>query len=382
MYRVNTATSHKLTPRKAGQAITSRRHNIAVFDGDGIGPEIMAPTIKLLDLIVSASGGYALNFDHLAAGAQHFLETGEALPDASLAGADKADAILLSATGLPNVRYDDGTEITPQISLRMEFDLYAGVRPVKILPGPASPLRLPEGKSVDFVLIRESTEGLFFSLGKGEVEENEARETLRITRAKSEKLFRFAFDLAQRRRDDGHGSGKVTCVDKANVFRAFAFFRKLFDEVASDHPDTEVDYAYVDAMALWMIQKPWMFDVLVTENMFGDILSDLGAGLMGGLGVAPSADIGDNHAVFQPCHGSAPDIAGEGIANPAAMILSAAMMLNWLGHKHEDRGMVADGARLQNAVHDVLLKADHLTADLGGRASTLEFAKAVEGALS
>ncbi|WP_295315690.1 isocitrate/isopropylmalate family dehydrogenase, partial [Roseobacter sp.] len=171
--------------------------------------------------------------------------------------------------------------------------------------------------------------------------------------------------------------GRVTCVDKANVFRAFAFFRALFDAEAAKHPDLAADHAYVDATALWFVLKPWDFDVLVTENMFGDILSDLGAGLMGGLGVAPSADIGSDHAVFQPCHGSAPDIAGQGRANPMAMILSAAMMLDWLGLRYENPALVADGTRLREAVEAVIRRGEVLTCDLGGTAGTEEAASAV-----
>ena len=151
-----------------------------------------------------------------------------------------------------------------------------------------------------------------------------------ITRAVSEKLFDFAFRLAQRRQAAGRGKGLVHCVDKANVFQAFAFFRRIFRERAAGFPDIRAEAAYVDATALTMVRNPWDLDVLVTENMFGDILSDLGAGLMGGMGMAPSADIGERHAVFQPCHGSAPDIVGRGLANPTASFLSAAMMLDWL----------------------------------------------------
>jgi 3-isopropylmalate dehydrogenase len=279
--------------------------------------------------------------------------------------------------GLPDVRYPDGTEISPQIELRKAMDLFAGVRPVTVRAGQQSPLTLPSGKEIDFVLIRESTEGLFFSQGAGEVSDTEARETLRITRDVSEKLFSFAFDLARERKTSGRGPGRVTCVDKANVFRAFAFFRGLFDAEAAKHPDLQADHAYVDATALWMVQKPWDFDVLVTENMFGDILSDLGAGLMGGLGLAPSADIGLEHAVFQPCHGSAPDIAGQGVANPFAMILSAAMMLDWLGVKHGVDDMRADGNAVRQAVDRVVSEGRVLTRDLGGQASTAEAAQAV-----
>lgn len=351
-----------------------------MFDGDGIGPEIMTPTIRLLQSMAEA-GEYHLVFDHLPAGAAHYAETGDALPRTSLDAARSADAILLSAMGLPSVRYPDGTEIAPQIDLRMELELYAGVRPVRIVPGQPSPLALPPGRSVDFVLIRESTEGLFYTKGRGEVEENEARETLRITRDVSEKLFRFAFNLAGERKARGVGPGRVTCVDKANVFRAFAFFREIFDVEAARHPDLTADHAYVDAMALWFVLKPWEFDVMVTENMFGDILSDLGAGLMGGLGFAPSADIGLDHAVFQPCHGSAPDIAGQSIANPLAMILSAAMMLDWLGLRHEAPVLQQDGARLRAAADDVLAAAQVRTPDLGGSHGTEEVAAAVRAAL-
>jgi 3-isopropylmalate dehydrogenase len=359
----------------------SRTYKVAVFDGDGIGPEIMAPTLNILATLAAATGAYDLRFEHVPAGAAHYASTGDALPAGTLESARAADAILLSALGLPGVRYPDGTEITPQIDLRIELGLFAGVRPVRIVPGHKTPLTLPAGRQVDFVLVRESTEGLFHTQGRGEVTDTEARETLLITRDVSEQLFQFSFKLAHDRKAQGIGKGRVTCVDKANVFRAFAFFRKIFDEEAARHPDLIADHAYVDAMALWMVQKPWEFDVLVTENMFGDILSDLGAGLMGGLGMAPSADIGADHAVFQPCHGSAPDIAGQGIANPLAMILSAAMMLDWLALRHEVPAMATDGARLREAVEAVIAAGDPVTRDMGGTASTVEVAQAVQARL-
>jgi len=354
---------------------------IAVFEGDGIGPEITIPTVALLRQLAAATDAYDLSFQSLPAGAAHYAATGESLPTPSIEAARAADAILLSAMGLPDVRYKDGTEISPQIDLRKAFNLFAGVRPVRVAEGGLTPLKMPAGKAIDFVLIRESTEGLFYTQGKGEVSATEARETLRITREVSELLFKFAFNLAQERKDQGRGQGRVTCVDKANVFRAFAFFREIFDEEAKKHPQLKSDHAYVDATALWMVQKPWDFDVLVTENMFGDILSDLGAGLMGGLGLAPSADIGLHNAVFQPCHGSAPDIAGQGIANPFAMILSAAMMLDWLGTKHNIPAMNADAARLRETVDHQVASRANVTADLGGRATTSEAAEAIGAAI-
>ncbi|MEM8580903.1 MAG: isocitrate/isopropylmalate family dehydrogenase [Pseudomonadota bacterium] len=348
---------------------------IAVFEGDGIGPEIMAPTLRLLEHLARDADSYSLEFDHLPAGASHYAKTGDALPKGSVDAARASDAILLSAMGLPDIRYPDGTEITPQIDLRFEMDLYAGVRPVRVAPGYPSPLAAPG--DVDFVLIRESTEGLFHTKGKGTVTNDYATETLKITRATSEKLCRFAFNLTRQRRDAGRGSGRVTCVDKANVFRAFAWFREIFDAEAENHPELKSDHAYVDAMALWMVQRPAEFDVMVTENMFGDILSDLGAGLMGGLGLAPSADIGDANAVFQPCHGTAPDIAGRGIANPMAMILSAGMMLDWLAVEKSSPELARDGTRLREAVEAVLREGTVLTGDLGGTGTTMAVAEAV-----
>jgi len=351
---------------------------IAIFEGDGIGPEIMAPTIEILNHLQDQTNGYSLTFSHCEAGALHYSNTGQSLPKKSLDTAKNADAILLSAMGLPDIRYDDGTEISPQIELRKELNLFAGVRPVTLYPGQDSPLKIPEGKIIDFVLIRESTEGLFWSQGKGEVSENEARETLVITRDISEKLFQFSFKLAQQRQNTGTGKGVVTCVDKANVFKAFAFFRSIFDEQAKAFPSIKAEHAYVDATALWMVQKPWDFDVLVTENMFGDILSDLGAGLMGGLGLAPSADIGIEHALFQPCHGSAPDIAGLGIANPFAMILSAAMMLEWLGLEFDNKPLLEDGQKIKNSIGEIILNhRQSLTRDIGGEADTQTATKAI-----
>lgn len=355
----------------------SNQFKVAIFEGDGIGPEIMAPTIDLLERLAAQTDAYDLVFKAYPAGAAHYAQTGEALPAASLEGARSADAILLSAMGLPSIRKADGTEISPQIDLREQLDLFAGVRPVRITPGQKTPLKLEGGQSVDFVLIRESTEGLFFSRANGEVLKDEVRETLRITRKTSEKLFKFAFSIAQQRKASGSGPGRVTCVDKANVFRAFAFFREIFDQEAARHPDLIADHAYVDAVALWMVEKPWMFDVMVTENMFGDILSDLGAGLMGGLGMAPSADIGEKHAVFQPCHGSAPDIAGQKIANPLAMVLSAAMMLEWLGIGHDNKALVSHGHLLRAAVDGVVADGKQTTRDLGGTCSTAEAVEAV-----
>lgn len=351
----------------------ARTFTVASFAGDGIGPEVMAPCRAVLERAAARVGGFALDFAAQPAGAAHYRETGEALPAASMAAARKADAILLAAMGLPDVRYPDGTEISPQLTLRFELGLYAGVRPVRAVAGIPPVLADERAKDIDFVLIRESTEGLFASHGKGAVTETEARDTLVITRKVSERLFDFALDLGAKRKALGKG-GVVTCVDKANVFQSFAFFRKVFDERAGRRPDVAADHAYVDATALAMVRRPWDLDVLVTENMFGDILSDLGAGLIGGMGFAPSADVGDDHAVFQPCHGSAPDIAGQGKANPTAMLLSGAMMLEWLGEKFDTPEAVEAGGLIRAAVDAAFASGELKPGELGGNAGTEEIA--------
>lgn len=359
----------------------AKRLEIAVFEGDGIGKEITEPCLDLLTAACEAAGGVDLVFKRQAAGAGTYLQEGTALPAESLAAARDADAVLLAAMGLPEVRYPDGTEIAPQLDLRFALDLYAGVRPVRSLPGVPGPLRDPRGAQLDFVVIRESTEGLFAARGKGSVEEDEiARDTQVITRGVCERLFDFALALAAKRRAAGH-PGRVTCVDKANIFTSFAFFRQIFDERAKLHDDVATDHAYVDATALNLVRRPWDFDVLVTENMFGDILSDLTAGLIGGMGVAPSADIGDTHAVFQPCHGSAPDIAGQGVANPTAMFLSAAMMLEWLAEQHQVPACAKAGAAIRFAVDQAFGEGRLIPKDLGGTAGTLAVTEAVMTAL-
>ncbi len=350
---------------------------IAVMPGDGVGLEIMPPCLEVLNKVVRKVGGFDLDFEEAQAGAQVYLDTGNTYAEGAKQTAHAADAILLGAMGLPDVRYGDGTEITPQLDLRFDLKLYAGVRPVRPLPGVPLPLSDVRARNMDFVLIRESTEGLFASHNKGQVEDDQiARDTLVITRDVCEKLFDFSFRLAQQRRAQG-SKGDLVCVDKANIFSSYAFFRKIFDERARGFPDISTQRLYVDAMSMNMLLKPWEYDVMVMENMFGDILSDLGAGLMGGLGFAPSADIGDDHAVFQPCHGSAPDIAGQGIVNPTAMLLSAAMMLDWLGDKHDVAAAVKGGEILKAAVDRAFEGGGLITRELGGTATMMDVCEAV-----
>ena len=342
--------------------------HIAVFPGDGIGVEVMDACIRLLEVMIGRDSGLKLDFEIIQAGAGHYSRTGTALPDSALERASRADAILFGAMGLPDIRYEDGREIAPQIDLREELDLYAGVRPVRVIPGVKPVLSDERAARIDFVLVRESTEGLFAGRNRGTNDDDHiATNILEVTRPGVERVSDFAFRLAARRRTEGRGT--VTCIDKANVLSSMAFFRKVFDEVAERHADAvDADHMYVDAAALNLVRRPWDFDVMVTENMFGDILSDLGAALLGGLGLAPSADIGDDHAVFQPCHGSAPDIMGTGKANPIGMFLSAAMMFDWLAERHGGDALQAAGNAIRDAVDRAFASGAAQPVELGGSA--------------
>ncbi|HYF17609.1 MAG TPA: isocitrate/isopropylmalate dehydrogenase family protein [Ramlibacter sp.] len=359
--------------------------HIAVLPGDGIGREVMQAASELLAGLEPRIGvRFALEW--LPAGAQHYLDCGIALPEATLRSCEAADAILFGAMGLPHVRGADGTEIIPQLDLRFHFDLYAGVRPIRTFRGLPTPLASPRAAEIDLVLVRESTEGLFYARGRGEVRrengvESEVLDTMKITRAGTARICDFAFRLAQRRAVQKGRPGRVTNVDKANVFASMAFFRRVFEESAARHPDVAADSAYVDAMALNLVMKPWAYDVMVTENMFGDILSDLIAALAGGMGMAPSADLGDRHGLFQPAHGTAPDITGQGKANPTAMLLSTAMMLDWLAGRSGDTRLADGAAAVERAVEQVFASGAVKPMEFGGQDGTAAVTAAVIAAL-
>jgi 3-isopropylmalate dehydrogenase len=341
---------------------------IAVLPGDGIGAEVMAEALRVLTALQGAMPTVRLELQELPAGAGEYQKSGDPLPAKTLAACRDADAILLGAMGLPDVRWPDGREVAPQIDLREKLDLYCGLRPIRLYNASNTPLKRCQAGEIDLLIVRENTEGLFSSRHAGATRgATEVCDTLRITRGGSERIFRAAFSNAKKRR------GKVTLVDKANVLPSMVFFRSIFDDVAAEFPNVTTEKMYVDAAALYLVQRPESFDVIVTENMFGDILSDLAAGLVGGMGVAPSADLGDQHAVFQPAHGTAPDIAGKGIANPIAMVLSTALLLEWLGHPETIRS----ASRIREAVSTVLADASLRTPDLGGKLSTAEMGDAI-----
>jgi 3-isopropylmalate dehydrogenase len=336
---------------------------LAVLAGDGVGQEVTREALQVLRALEQRLEGLRFDLQEISAGAREYANSGDPLPEAALETCRRADAILLGAMGLPSVRWPDGRELTPQLDLREQLDLYCGIRPVHLYHANDTPLKRFGAGEIDFVIVRENTEGLFSARqSKGNGSAAEACDTLRITRRGAERLFRSAFQIARQRRR------KVTLVDKANVLPSMVFFRAVFDEVAREFPEVKTERVYVDAAALYLLRCPDRFDVLVTENMFGDILSDLGASLVGGMGMAPAADIGDRHAVFQPAHGSAPDIAGQGIANPIAAILTVALMLDWLDEPETRRG----AAMIRAAVETVLADPENRTPDCGGRLSTSE----------
>ena len=345
---------------------------IMVLKGDGIGPEIMESSLNILNLLTE---NYNLKIDPVEfdIGAET-ISTGKWKLPAIIEEARKFKAILKAPMGHPELRNAGGTEdaLDVILGLRSELDLYANVRPVKKLPGVQSVLRgYDEPGSINYTLIRENSEGLYSSHFGGQILRDEvAVDNQIITRKGTERISKYAFELAEKNYNrKKENKKKVTCVDKSNVLKSFVFFRKIFEEVSKDYPGVETQYMYADAMTQYMLFHPRELDVIVTENMFGDVLSDLAAATVGGLGFAYSANLSENTGMFEPVHGSAVDIAGKGIANPTAMILSTTMMLGWLGEaKYSDivekalSSVLADGTR---------------TADMGGNTGTKEFTEKV-----
>jgi 3-isopropylmalate dehydrogenase len=346
-----------------------KKFKIILLPGDGIGPEVVSSAVHVLKA-VEKMNAFSLDFTEFPCGAGEYLRNGDPLPQSTVDACRRADAVLLGAMGLPDVRWPDGTEMVPQIDLREILDLYAGIRPIYLFHESHCPLKGYETGQIDFVIFRENCEGLFASRKNSyPASASQVEDTLRITRRGAERIVRAAFQFAVHRRNF------VTLVDKANVLPTMAYFRQIFDALhQAEFPIARTERVYVDAMSLYLLQMPRHYDVIVTENMFGDILSDLAAGLVGGMGMAPSADIGDKHAVFQPSHGTAPTIAGKGIANPIATILSAAMMLEYLK-------LPAEAKAIQAAVRQVMGDPANRTPDLGGAVGTEEITAKVIAAL-
>ncbi len=265
------------------------------------------------------------------------------------------------------------------LQLRFKLDLYANVRPIRLLQGVKSPLAGWKAGQIDYVIVRENTEGLYASRGAGiNLRGEVATDSIVITRKGVDRVARFSLELARSRHGAPRdGKRRLTVCDKANILRSYAFFRAVCNEAAQDYPDVEMDYAYVDAITVHMVKRPDFYDVIVAENMFGDIISDLGAATIGGMGLSPSAEIGDDHGLFQGAHGSAPDIAGKNLASPLATILSGAMMLRWLSDRHGDAALKEAALRIEQSVEAVLATGDAVPTDLGGSATCTQVTEAV-----
>ena len=330
---------------------TKDRYQIAVVPGDGIGREVMEATLFVLDSL-------GIDFDYVygEAGDECLEKTGTALPAETLEIIRNADACLFGAAG--------ETAADVIVKIRQEMKMFANLRPVKAYPNTNS-----LSDDIDFMIVRENTEGMYIADEEEFTDEGAVARRI-ITREAEKRIIDYAFNYAVE-----NNKSKVTAVHKANVLKkSDGLFKEIFYEVAGDYPDIATEDFYVDATAMYLITQPENFEVIVTTNLFGDILSDEGAGLVGGLGLIPSANIGEDAALFEPVHGSAPDIAGKGIANPIAMMLSSIMMLRYIGESE-----AAD--KFDKAILKVLTDANILTGDLGGNASTMEVAEAVKNNL-
>lgn len=323
-------------------------YTIAVLKGDGVGPEVIDATLQVLEAVEKSAGRFRLNCSFYPAGAGYYQQSGMNLSPQAFAACQSADAVLKGPMGLPNVRNPDGTEagILGGV-LRKGLDLYANVRPVYLFPGVSSALAGKKAGDINYTIVRENTEGIYFSRGQGESTADGVKDTIAITRTGTARIVRFAFELARKRLGAPCDHvRRVTCVDKSNVLRSFVLFRQVFQEVGAGYADIEQEYLYADAAAHALVLWPEHFDVIVCENFLGDVLSDLGAATAGGLGFCPGANLGEERAVFETAHGSAPSLAGKDKVNPVAAILAGAMLLEWLG---EEEG----GKRIVTAIESV-----------------------------
>lgn len=337
-------------------------YKIALMQGDGIGPELTAATLKVLDA-AQKKYGVKLTMVPAEAGDAVLKASGQALPADTLETIKSSHACLKGPVG--------ETAADVIVKLRLIFDLYSNIRPLKAYPH--APVASP---NIDMIFVRENTEDVYkgqeFTIG------NDTTVCLRvITRQNCERIAKKAFETARLR----NGKKKVTAIHKANVMRVTdGLFKKVCAEVAKQYPDIAYNDMYVDSASMHLIRKPEDFDVLCTCNMFGDILSDEAAQLIGGLGMAPGANIGDNFALFEPIHGCAPDIAGKHIANPISMILSAKMMLEWLGERYGDQNCIKAAVAIEAATIKTLASGT-VVLDLGGEASTESMAEAIASAI-
>jgi isocitrate/isopropylmalate dehydrogenase len=367
-------------------------YRIALLPGDGTGPEVLGAGRRVLEALVDGAAPL-WTLQEYAAGALYYRDHGREWAPGAEEAARAADAILLGAVGWPGVSLPNGDIAGAGLifGLRFGLDLFANVRPCRLYPGVRHRVSgkwkevwTPE--NVDFVIVRENTEGLYTpirgALNRGG-ETEVAVDTRIITRKGAERVIRYAFDLSRRRARGAPEDRvrRVTCVDKANVLRGCQFFREVFEEVGAEYPDVEREYAYVDAFTQWMVRNPEHYDVVVTTNMFGDIVTDLAAVLQGGMGFAAGGNIGQEHAMFEPVHGSAPKHAGKNEINPFATFFAIEMMLRWLGERHGDARMTSEADRVESAIAQVLAAGSARTYDQGGTVTTSEAGERVAEAI-
>ncbi len=358
-----------------------KSYKIAVIPGDGVGEEVSREGLKILDA-ASEKYGFEVRTEHFDWGCDYYIEHGKMMPDEMLETLKDFDAIFLGCIGDAN-KVPDHISLTLLLQIRKGFDQYINLRPIKLYPGVHTPVETATPETVDFVVVRENTEGEysrmggFFKLGTPDAF---AVQSGVFTRKGCERVMKYAFELARKRKGGraGKTAGKVTNCSKSNALNySMVFWDSVFSDVARSYPDITTESAFVDAITMWFIKNPESFDVIVASNLFGDIITDLGAMLQGGMGFAASGNINPEKlypSMFEPIHGSAPKYKGKGIANPVATIESIRMMLEYLG---EANAAVA----IEKAVVDVLSKGEIKTKDMGGKHSTSQMGEAVREAL-
>lgn len=349
-----------------------REYKIAVIPGDGIGNEVMEEGIKVLNTFAELRGDIKFTYEHFPWGCEYYLKTGKMMDDDGLETLKKFDSILLGAVGYPTVP-DHISLHGLLIKIRQGFNQCVNLRPIKLLPGAPCPIKDKAPEDIDFVVVRENVEGEYSGVGGirfPDRPEEVAIQTSVFTRKNTEKVMKYAYDLAKKR----NKKNKLTSTTKSNALNySMVFWDKLFDEIGTGYPQIETETVHVDAISMFFIQKPQNYDVVVASNLFGDIITDLGAALQGGLGFAASGNLNiekEFPSMFEPVHGSAPDIADKGLANPIAMIWTAKMMLDDLLEDPKAEEIV-------NAITDVLVDGKTLTPDLKGTATTQEVGSAI-----
>ena len=341
------------------------KHRVAVIAGDGIGPEVIAEGIKVLEAAAKKDGTFSFEFEHFPWGCEYYLKTGRMMPADALETLKKFDAIFLGAVGYPGVP-DHISLRDLLLEIRHGFDQYVNVRPVKLLKGAPCPLAGVKREDIDMVFIRENSEGEYSGSGewrgKGTPEETVVQHGV-FTRKGCERIMRYAYELARKEKKS------LTSISKGNALNySMVFWDQIFKEVGADYPDVQARSLLVDAASMFMVKDPKRFQVVVASNLFGDILTDLGAAISGGMGLAAGANLNPERkfpSMFEPIHGSAPDIAGKGLANPLATVWSASQMLEFFGHAEQAK-------RLIEIVEKLLVEKTCLTPDLGGTATTAQ----------